>query len=373
VDSDPVIPHSGKDTGKQMPKNRSWYFGLISLLVLACMIAFVFYFGGYVYILSPDSASYSVQLALAQARVHNNARIIVLGNSTAAEGFRVNSFNERSRNKTALNLGVPSGWMYLWDEILNQAMEVGVRPDSVVIMLTPETISKTDFDFLRNDLAMLKVVEGSSDFSRLVPFVRSPVEYVKYASLIAARPILFRAEIQDLAIHPLKRLRDAKDALDWMRSFRRESEMVQTDNEFAVCDAEPLTSLPSTIEALRRKNDPRVADLERVQAGYAIRAGQKLQIDAHKVDLLRTTMENIARRHILVFVTEAPFYDPNFQQYPESYRRDFSAAVRQAVQSVPGAQLLPKLDADCTMMMDTVHLNRKGGEQFTEYLLTRVL
>ena len=41
--------------------------------------------------------------------------------------------------------------------------------------------------------------------------------------------------------------------------------------------------------------------------------------------------------------------------------------------SVPGATYLPKLDVDCTMMLDTVHLNRKGGEIFTEYLRTRVL
>jgi hypothetical protein len=34
---------------------------------------------------------------------------------------------------------------------------------------------------------------------------------------------------------------------------------------------------------------------------------------------------------------------------------------------------LPKLDVDCSMMLDTVHLNRKGGEIFTEYLRTRVL
>ena len=37
------------------------------------------------------------------------------------------------------------------------------------------------------------------------------------------------------------------------------------------------------------------------------------------------------------FVTEAPFWDPDFDQYPEAYRREFSSAVRQVVESVPGA------------------------------------
>ena len=35
--------------------------------------------------------------------------------------------------------------------------------------------------------------------------------------------------------------------------------------------------------------------------------------------------------------------------------------------------LLPDFPADCSLFFDTVHLNRKGGEQFTEYLHTRVI
>jgi hypothetical protein len=34
----------------------------------------------------------------------------------------------------------------------------------------------------------------------------------------------------------------------------------------------------------------------------------------------------------------------------------------------PALHILPAFPVDCTLMMDTVHLNRKGGEQFSMYL-----
>ena len=114
--------------------------------------------GGYAYLLSGDSASFTVEWVLAQARIHPEASVVVLGNSTAAEGFRPNWFKSHGSGAVALDLGVPSGWIYLWQRMLEAADQRGVHPRAVVVMLTPEIISETDFDFLLNDLAMLKTV-----------------------------------------------------------------------------------------------------------------------------------------------------------------------------------------------------------------------
>jgi hypothetical protein len=355
------------------PRGGWWYAGVAALVGTAAIAIFVFYLGGYAYLLSNDSASFTVEWVLAQARVHPEASVVVLGNSTAAEGFRANWFKSHGSGAVALNLGVPSGWIYLWQRMLEAAMSSGVHPRAAVVMLTPETISATDFDFLLNDLAMLKTVVDSSDLVRLAPYARSPRQYVNYASAVVGRPMLFRAEMRDFVTHPIGRLREAKHIHDWIHTFGRQSPMVETHNEFSVCQAGPLHQLDKTVEKLRGENSPLLANVTSVQAGYSIRLNQHLRIDAYKTELLRRLLAEIAARHIAVYVTEAPYWDPDFDQYPEAYRREFSSALSQVVESVPGATVLPKPDVDCSMMLDTVHLNRKGGEIFTEYLRTRVL
>jgi len=353
--------------------NPWWYAGLTVLVATAILIAFVFYFGGYSFLLSSDSASFTVEWTLAEARVHPEASVFVLGNSTAAEGFRPNWFRSHGTGAVAIDLGVPSGWIYLWQRMFEAALAYGIHPKAAVLMLTPEIISRTDFDFLLNDLAMLKTVLNYGDLMSLVPYASSPRQYVDYAEAVVARPILFRAEMRDFVTHPIGRLREAKHIHDWVHSFTQQSPMIETDNRFSVCQAGPLRDLDQTMNKLRAENSPLLPELDRVKTGYAIRVRQPLKLDARKMDLLRQLVTGITGRHVAVYVTEAPFWDPDFDQYPESYRREFSAAVRQIVAEVPGATYLPKLDVDCSMMLDTVHLNRKGGEIFTEYLRTRVL
>ena len=48
-------------------------------------------------------------------------------------------------------------------------------------------------------------------------------------------------------------------------------------------------------------------------------------------------------------------------------------AIREVISGAPGVTLLPGFPADCGMFFDTVHLNRKGAEQFTQYLYSRVI
>jgi len=357
------------------PSSRGawWYAGLALFAATAALAIFVFYLGGFSFLLSDSSASFTVEWVLAQARVHPEASAIVLGNSTAAEGFRPNWFKSHGTGAVALNLGVPSGWIYLWQRMFETVLGYGIRPRSAIVMLTPEIVSSTDFDFLLNDLAMLKTVVGARDLVSLAPYAASPRHYVDYAVDVVARPVLFRAEMRDFVTHPIGRLREAKHVHDWIHTFTRQSPMIETDNKASVCEAEPLRQLDQTIEKYRGENNPLLADLERVKAGYSIRVHQPLRLDARKMELLRRLLAEISAHHIAPFVTEAPFWDPDFDQYPEAYRNQFSAAVRRIVESVPGAVYLPKLDVDCTMMLDTVHLNRKGGEIFTEYLGSRVL
>jgi hypothetical protein len=358
---------------KETSRGARWYAGVGLLIATAAVAAFIFYFGGYSYLLSGNSASFTVEWVLAEIRVHPEAKVLVLGNSTAAEGFRPNWFRSHGSGDVALNLGVPSGWFFLYQRLFETALHSGVHPKSAVIMLTPESIAPTDFDFLLNDLAMLKTVIDTGDLVRLAPYAPNRVQYMDYVEDVVARPILFRAELRDFVTHPIGRLREAKHIHDWIHSFTTAAPMVETDNPFQVCQAGNLRQLDQTMAKLRAENSPLMPDLARVKDGYAARVHQPLKLDARKMELLRQLLAEIEARHVNAFVTESPFWDPDFDMYPESFRRELSAAVRMIVASVPGATYLPKLDVDCSMMLDTVHLNRKGGEIFTEYLRTRVL
>jgi hypothetical protein len=364
----------GEDSIERMRRGIAWYAGLAVLLSAVGSIAYFFYFRGYVRYLSDQSSSFTVELSRIQARMHPDAKVLVLGNSTAAEGFLPNYFNQRAQGNLALNLGIPGGYVYTFDRMLAMAAREGVRPKAVILMLTPDIFSdRPDFDFMLNDLTMLKTILSSRDLVTLATYTHDPGQYAEYASPIALRPVLFRAELRDFLAHPAERLASAKRVHEFLGSFHHNSPMPETNNSFSVCDAGPLDSLPATIERLRHENDARLADFERVRLAFEARRHQPLKVEPFDVERVRRLLQKVTATRAAVYVVGAPFYDPDFEQYPAAYRRDFATALQQVVRSVRGVTLLAAFPADCSMMEDTVHLNRKGGERFTEYLRTRVL
>jgi hypothetical protein len=348
-------------------------YALFSTLVAG--LAVLFYFGGYRHLLSNQSSSLSVEICLVQSHAHRNASVVVLGNSTAAEDFRANSFNARSPGNLALNLGVPGGHMYLFERILQASIREGVRPRKLILIVTPELLSlRSDFDYLKNDLATLKTILDSGDVVRLADHTRNLRDYLDYSFHVVLRPVLYRAELRDLFNHPIARLKEAAVVRGWLSSFGPDSPMTESENSFSVCEAGPLPQLGQTIARLRRAG--RTADAandERVLAAYAPRVHQPLKVDPFETVRFRRMLEEFGALRVPVYVVAAPYYDPNGDQYPVEYVAAKSAAIQQAVRSVPGVTLLPDFSADCSQFFDTVHLNRNGAEQFTEYLRTRVI
>jgi len=349
--------------------------GYTVLILLLAAGAALFYFGGFTYFLSNQSSSLSVVLALTQARAHHDATVVVLGNSTAAEDFHPNRFNAQSPRRTAVNLGVPSAHLYFFDRILSAGIDQGLHPRTIVLMYTPEFLSLwPDFDFLLNDLTMLKTVLNSGDLVRLGSHSRNARAYVNYASYVAARPILFRGEMRDLLLHPRERLDQARTVRTWLASFGPGSPMPETANTFSVCDAGPLPELEQTIARLEREGRAsQAAEDQRVLAGYAPRIHKPLRVDAFETLRFRRVLERLAAETGSVYLVPAPFYDPNYDQYSAEYRRGVDRAVRDVVAAVPGVKLLPPFPADCRLFQDTVHLNHQGADQFTDYLHARVL
>ena len=349
--------------------------GYTAFLALLVAGAVLFYFGGFRELLSDQSSSFAVELALTQSRAHREASLVVLGNSTAAEDFHVNRFNARSPGQAAVDLGVPSGHLYLFDRILSAGMREGLRPRVVVLMLTPEVLSlRPDFDYLLNDLVLLKTVLDSGDLLRLRAHSRSLRAYVNYGSYVVARPVLFRADLRDFFSHPRERIENAEAVRKWLASFGPATPAPQSSNEFSVCQVRSLPDLPQAIAALRKQGRTALAaDYQRVLASYAPRAHQPLRVDAFETLRLRRLLARFRSLGLAVYVIPAPYYDPDDDQYPLAYRRDEERALHQVVRAVPGVTLLPAFPADCSLFFDTVHLNRAGADQFTDYLYHRVL
>jgi hypothetical protein len=360
---------------KPTPRGAAWYAGYALFLGLVLGVAVLFYFGGYTHLLSNESSSLSVEIGLTQSRAHRDASVVVLGNSTAAEDFHANSFNAHSPGKLALNLGVPGGHIYLFERMLQASMREGIHPRTVILIVTPEFLSlRSDFDYLQNDLITLKTVLDYGDVFHLASHARNLHDYIEYSARIAVRPVLFRAELRDFFAHPSERLKEASVVRGWLASFGPNSPMVESDNSFSVCEAGALSQLPQTIERLRAEG--RIADAsndERVLAGYKPRVHQPLKVDAFETARFRRMLERFAALRVPVYLVDAPYYDPDGDQYPLDYRRSVTAAIQQVVMGISGVALLPDFPADCSLFFDSVHLNRKGGEQFTEYLRTRVI
>jgi hypothetical protein len=131
--------------------------------------------------------------------------------------------------------------------------------------------------------------------------------------------------------------------------------------------------LKETIAGLRLQGrDALASDDARVLAGYAVRVHQSLKVDAFETVRFRRVLEKLSAV-APVSLAAAPFYDPDFEQYSREYRDSAAQTIRRVAAQVPGVTMVPDLATDCGVFFDTVHLNRKGGEQFTEYLRARVL
>jgi hypothetical protein len=352
-------------------RKASWALGLTLFVAAVAGAAVLFYFGGYRALLSNDSASLQVELARTQSRAHRDASVVVLGNSTAAEGFLPQWFNTHAGGAKALNLGIASGSMFLFERILLMSMREGVRPQKIILIVTPEIFSlRSDFDYLLNDLTVLKTELEATDIVRLAAHTPRLDTYVDHAARVAARPILFRTELRDLFQHPRERLKEAAALRAWLRGFDARSPMPESSRAFAVCGIGPLSQLPRAIAELRQeKREDTAADYQRVEAGYEVRVHQPLKVDPFEAARFERLLNRLARV-APVYVTAAPYYDPDFDQYPAPYRQNVDQTIREAARRTAGVTLIPDFQAGCGMMTDTVHLNRTGAEQFTQYLLT---
>jgi hypothetical protein len=349
------------------------WVGNLALLAAAALAVMWFWTPRAQRLVSLESGSAQVLMRQRLCALHSNANLLVLGNSLAGEGFLVNHFNGLAREHFALNLAVPSAHWFLLERMAVMAKDAGLRPRVVVLMTAPEHFSeRRDFDFLENDLTLAKPVLDRTDFARLGGHTGGILRYADYAPLLLIRPMLYRGELRSLLLTPGMHREQTTRLREILAAMRADEPMVENGNPFAVCDAGPLSAVEQRLPALRASGDPRLGDYERLVAGYRARAGVPMAVDPREMARFRRVLALLSTMAKRVIVAPAPYYDPDFAQYPAAFRREMDAAIAATVAATPGASLLPPMATDCTDFMDTVHFNRKGGERFTNHLLLAI-
>ncbi len=350
------------------------WLGWVVFISLAGGIAYLFYFSGYRPLIANSSSSSTVELIRRKLAVSRDARTIVLGNSAAAEGFRASVYNSvPSASGPALNLGVPSAHMFLFEKILDMALDRGLQPEAVVIVLTPEALNLSilgEFDYLTNDLNVLKVELNFSDLPRLRHHAQSLGHFAEQAGLVLLRPTLFSGDLRDFSFRPIQRLKDAEFVYGWLNSMTTLESFPETNNVFSICEIEPLDQLEPLVAAERQNPDsPRLLHMERTLVSYQARLGgtSLLKVNEFEMGRFRKMLRRFTSRVSRVFIISAPYYDPDFVQIPSAFRAEFARELDQLAEQVPGVAVIPYFVPECGMMMDTVHLNRHG-ELFSVYL-----
>jgi len=351
---------------------RKWLGWAVFGLLFSTMI-YLFYLRGYRHLLVDESSSFAIELTMRILDANKDAQLLVLGNSTVAEGFRASSYNKAAGPRTSLNLGIGSAHFYVFEKIVALALARGFKPHAVLLVLTPETLSlRPGYDLLQNDLTLMKTELDISDYLRVWRHSPSTGSYVEYAGDLSLRPALYTTDVRDFVTHLVPRVRKIMVTQQWLKTAGNDPEGLETDNQYAVCEAGPLRDLEKSLAKERATpGSARLTDLERVWAGYSSRVHQPLAVDSFQAQRLENLLKYLASHIPHVYVAYAPYYDPGFDAYPAEYRRTFSDTVEE-VTSRTSVKLMPEFDADCSMFFDTVHLNHVGGDKFTEFLRSQI-
>ena len=141
-------------------------WGIFIFLILT--ILFLFYLGFYKYFLTDDSSSLTLENTLHIAKFHQEANIIILGDSTAAVELRPNLFNSIIKNGKAINLGMPGSWFYSHSLIQSLIKKNNKNVDTVILILGPDEYINQGNSRVESDLQYHKTSKSISKLTSTI-------------------------------------------------------------------------------------------------------------------------------------------------------------------------------------------------------------
>jgi|GEM_PF-2192544 len=348
----------------------SWQW--VIFFIAGLLFVLFFYAGFYKYLLAADSTSLTLENTLHVAKAHQEANIIVLGDSTAAEEFRPNVFNQITTRGKAINLGMPGTWFYshYWmQELIKQENR---KVDTVILILGPDEFTNTGNNRLIGDLQYHKTRISIFDARALFDFSDSD-DFLKTNLLsVLFKPVLFKSDLNDLVLNPINRLIQVPRNLVWLNRRIDPNDLLWEDTrDFDVCNIGPLSDLEVNLANSLASNDATASAIYKMNlSAYQGRTKEKI-INGDIQKNLTFLIKEMANNYKYVYVLNAPIYARFEEVYPTAYLNSISDLTKKVIEPFDDVQYIPvdpAISTDCTNFMDVVHLNLRGGTKLTEYL-----
>jgi len=345
-----------------------WTIFITSLLI----VIFIFYLGFYKYILTDDSSSLTLENTIHVAKSHPEANIIVMGDSTAAVEFRTNLFNSIILKGKAINLGMPGSWFYSHDLMQSSVRKNNKKIDTAILILGPDEFLNEGNMRVNSDLQYHKT--SISIFDSLPLFFYSDSNEFLKENLISLifKPFLFKKDLEDAIVHPMKRLSVVKRDIIWLnRKIKIGDPFWEDDRSFNVCNLGPLNKIEENLEKAKKNNESTASAMYSMNlTAYSGRKKTK-KINKYIEKNLSYLVSSLSKNFRSVCIINAPIYEGFEDVYPKNYLASIDLLTKNIsnkFKNVNYVTVNPKISKDCSNFMDVVHLNSKGGASFTELI-----
>lgn len=342
-----------------------FFFTLLGIIAL-------FYLGFYKYLGTSDSSTLTLENTLLTVKGHKEANIIVLGDSTASVEVRTNLLNERINRGKAINLGMPGSWFYSHYLMQDLVSKENKKVDTVILLLGPDEFTNNGNRRLYADLQYHKTNISILDSPALFTLSDSPDSLKTNLASLAAKPVLFKTDLQDLVMHPLNRVKDLARNIVWLnRRISASDPLWEDGREFDVCNLGPLNALEQKLEKVTESQN--TAEIARYKMNVAAYLGRKVEkhIDPSTEKNLRYLLAALSDNFAVVYVLNAPIYEQFEEVYPAEYLAQIARLTEDSSKDFENIEYIaidPTITQDCANFMDVVHLSRRGGTALTEYL-----
>ncbi len=349
--------------------------GWISFVSVLAFFIMLFYFGLYKYLLAGNSASFVLEDLRHVAMGHRDATLVVLGDSTAAEGFRPNRFNREAIGEKAVNLGVPGGWLFTFHKSHRLAKKYMPGVKKVVLFLGPDNF-RAGGDRLRSDLEYNKTSLDLADADLLWDYSGSFKELCKDLFLFTFRPALFSRDMRDLVENPAGRARRFTENIKWFnRKVSDDDPLWEDTRDYSVCGTGDPEDLPARIDSLIRDgNRAEAARYKEMYDGYMIRKGDKRPNPFFVKGLLKLLGE-LSSQYNKVYLLNAPVFSGFGKVYSPQYLQEteiISKAMASLFPNVIFIEIPQGFRDNCRNFMDVVHVNKTGAQKLTDFIVNAV-
>jgi hypothetical protein len=301
----------------------------------------------------------------------NGYQVVLLGDSTAALGFKPNYFNTLS-SKKILDLSLAGSWIFTQHKLAEHVLTGNKSIKDIVVIIGPDQFTDGDNYRIKSNLEFCKTDLKVSDVCTLWSYKCSYYDFFDSTARLVYRPFLFNNDIQHLMLNPIIRAKQIPETFHAL-TRRNNSNQKQDEDDRAsdVCNIGKLEDLEKNIQQFKTAgNAGEAKKLDWILEGYKVRKyekkiseGMELRIDNY--------ISYLSKNFKTVYVVNAPVYVNFDTVYSRQFQYDAENTTKQIVSKYNNVRYISRnneINNDCSGFLDVVHLNVNGAQNFTKYI-----